>query len=62
MSAVNKNSVRQRIINLDLNQTTAFPIDRADYVASMAYRIAKRFGRKFTCPTTEEQIEVRRIK
>ena len=61
MGAIDKNSVRQRIIRLEVNGSAVFPIERADYVASAAHRVAKRYKRKYTCPTTENQIKVIRI-
>jgi hypothetical protein len=61
MGAVDKNSIRQRILRLNLGEHAVFPVIKADYVASMAHRIAKRFNRKYTCPTTEKLIKVIRI-
>lgn len=61
MGALNKNSVRQKLIRLEIGATVIFPIERADYVAALAHRVAKRFGMKFTCPTTEKLIKVTRI-
>ena len=62
MGAIDKNSVRQRIIRLAAGASAVFPIERADYVASMAHRVGKRYKRKYTCPTTENQIKVTRTK
>lgn len=61
MGAINENSVRQQIIGLDVGSTATFPIERAEYISSVTYRIAKRFKRKFTCPTTADQIKVTRV-
>ena len=61
MGTTNENSVRQQIIRLEVNESAVFPIERADYIRSMAYRVGKIFGRRHECPTTENQIKVIRI-
>lgn len=61
MATTNKDSVRQRIVRLEAGESAVFPIERANYVSSIAYRLAQTLKRKYTCPTTENQIKVIRI-
>lgn len=62
MGTINKDSVRQRIIRLEVGASEVFPIERYDYITSMAYRVGKRFKHRFTCSTTEDSIIVKRVK
>ena len=61
MGATNRNSVRQRILRLEVGGTAVFPIERYDYVNSIAYRLAKQYRRRHACQSTENQTRVTRI-
>lgn len=57
----NKNSVMQRLTRLEVDRSAVFPIDRADYIRSVSYKVAQRHKRKHTTSTTGNTIKVTRI-
>lgn len=55
-----KNSIRQRILNLKAGASAVFPIEKTEYVTSVMYRVGKTTGNKYTRQTTGKQLKVTR--
>lgn len=58
----NKNSVRQRLLNLEPGGVAIFPVERVEYITSLMYRLRKTTGQQYTRQTTGKQVRVTRIK
>lgn len=58
----NKNSVRQRLLNLEPGDVAIFPVERVEYIASLMYRLRKTTGRQYARQTTGKRVRVTRIK
>lgn len=56
-----KNSIRQRILNLKVGASAVFPAARVEYITSVMYRVGKTSGHKYTRLTTGKQIKVTRM-
>lgn len=57
-----KNSIRQRLLNLEPGDIVVFPVERVEYITSVMYRVGKTTGNKYTRQTTGKQVRVTRIK
>lgn len=58
---ISKNSLRQRILALEVGASLTFPVERIEYVTSMMYRVGKITGRRYSRLTVGKRVKVTRI-
>lgn len=61
MAAINKNSTRQRVINLEVGGTLKFPVSKLHSIRSLLQGLKLSHGHKYETVTTEKQVHVTRI-